>query len=154
MGQAAATRHPDVRPLAPVVLSHHFAGEADRCITVGRWHLCRRCTAMFAGFIPAVVVLASSWRDDLQAGDIGLVSALTIVAGLEFLQVIRRRMPYSARRVLALSPAVGASLAWLGVTGMRDGFGVVHVLAGVAAVAVLGALFAHGTVVRARTAAA
>lgn len=153
MGPVSSSRHPDTRPLVPVALSHHYAGEADRCLTVGRWHLCRRCTAMFAGFFPAVVVLLSPWQDELQAGDIGLVLALTVVAGLEFVQVIRRRMPYSARRVLLLSPAVGASLAWLGTTGIRDGFGPAHLAAGAVAAAVLAALFAHGTVVRARSAA-
>ena len=38
-----------------------------------------------------------------------------------------------ARRVLALSPFAGMVLAWLGVTGVRDGLGPVHfALTGVA----------------------
>ncbi|HEU5084141.1 MAG TPA: hypothetical protein VFU14_12430 [Acidimicrobiales bacterium] len=115
-------------PLRPVWLSHHDAREADRCVLVGRTHVCRRCLAMFVGFVPAVVLLLSPWRDDLQAGDLGLVLALTIAAGLEFAQVARGRMPYSARRVLGLSPFVGMVLAWLGVTGVRDGFGPAHFL--------------------------
>jgi hypothetical protein len=42
-------------------------------------------------------------------------------------------MPYSARRVLVLSPFAGMVLAWLGVTGVRDGLGPVHfVLTGAA----------------------
>jgi hypothetical protein len=120
--------------LRPVWLSHHSEHEADRCIRIGGAHVCRRCLAMFAGFIPAVVLLVSPWRDDLQAGDFGLVLALTIAAGLEFAEVARGRMAYSARRVLALSPFTGMVLAWLGVTGARDGLGPVHfVLTGVAA---------------------
>jgi len=115
-------------PLRPVWLSHHDSREADRCVLVGRTHVCRRCLAMFAGFLPAVALLVSPWRDDLQAGDLGLVLALTIAAGLEFAQVARGRMPYSARRVLGLSPFVGMVLAWLGVTGVRDGLGPAHFL--------------------------
>ncbi len=132
--------------LQPVWLSHHSDPEADRCVRVGGVHVCRRCLAMFAGFVPAVVLLLSPWRDDLQAGDFGLVLALTITAGLEFAQVARGQMAYSARRVLGLSPFVGMVLAWLGVTGVRDGPGPVHfVLAGVA-----GALLAL-LLVRSRT---
>jgi len=119
--------------LHPVWLSHHSAHEADRCMRVGSAHVCRRCLAMTFGFAPALVLLLSPWRDDLQAGDLGLVLALTIAAGLEFLQVATGRMPYSPRRVLALNPFPGMVLAWLGVTGVSDGLGPVHlVLAGAA----------------------
>lgn len=119
--------------LHPVWLSHHAEHEADRCVRFGGAHVCRRCLAMFAGFVPAAVLLVSPWRDSLQAGDVGLVLALTIAAGLEFAQVARGQMAYSARRVLALSPFAGMVLAWLGVTGVRDGLGPAHfVLAGAA----------------------
>lgn len=119
--------------LHPVWLSHHSDHEADRCVRIGGAHVCRRCLAMFVGFVPAVVLLLSPWRDDLQAGDVGLVLALTIAAGLEFAQVARGQMVYSARRVIGLSPFVGMVLAWLAVTGVRDGLGPVHfVLTGVA----------------------
>ena len=119
--------------LHPVWLSHHSDHEADRCVRVGTVHVCRRCLAMFAGFVPAVALLLSPWRDSLQAGDLGLVLALTIAAGLEFAQVARGQLPYSGRRVLALNPFPGMVLAWLGVTGVQDGLGPVHlVLAGAA----------------------
>ena len=136
------------RALAPLWLSHHHADEADRCVRFGDRHVCRRCLAMFAGFFPAVALLVSSWSDDLQAGDFGLVLALTLVAGMEFVQVARRKMDYSARRVLVLSPATGAVLAWLGVTGLRDGFGPTHLAFGLLGLGVLGVLFAHGSMER------
>lgn len=103
---------------------------------------------MFAGFFPALALLLSPWRDDLQAGDIGLVLALTFVAGIEFVQVVRRRMDYSARRVLVLSPAPGAVLAWLGVTGFADGLGPAHLAFGALGLAVLAMLFRFGSVER------
>lgn len=139
---------PDVEPFGPVWLSHHYAEDGDRCVRIGRVHVCRRCMAMFAGFVPAMVLLASSWSDDLQIGDIALILGLAAVAGIEFVQVVRRSMPYSARRVLVLSPPVGAVLAWLGTTGVRDGLSVVHLVLGATALTVLGVLFANGTVSR------
>ena len=142
------TSSPDTRPLGPLWLSHHYACDADRCVTVGGAHVCRRCLAMFAGFFPALAVLLSSWRDDLQVGDFGLVLGVAAFAGVEFVQVVRRRAPYSARRVLFLSPAVGAVLAWAGATGAREGLGIVHGVLGAAALALLGVLLANGSVLR------
>lgn len=139
------------QPLAPAWLSHHTAGEADRCVRIGERHVCRRCLAMFAGFVPALALLLSSWRDDLQAGEMGMVLALTLLAGAEFVQVTRGRMPYSPRRVLVLSPATGAVLAWLGVTGAADGLGPVHLTAGAAALALLVVLFVKGWAARPAT---
>jgi hypothetical protein len=144
----ADTTPADTTPLGPLWLSHHYACDVDRCVTVGGAHVCRRCLAMFAGFFPALALLLSSWRDDLQIGDFGLVLGLAAFAGVEFVQVVRRRAPYSARRVLFLSPAVGAVLAWAGTTGVRDGLGPAHGILGVAALAVLAVLFANGSVLR------
>lgn len=103
---------------------------------------------MFAGFVPALGLLLSPWRDGLQAGDVGLVLALTVVAGLEFVQVVRGHLDYSARRVLLLSPAPGAVLAWLGVTGFADGLGAAHLAFGAAGLVVLVVLFRFGAVER------
>lgn len=134
--------------LAPVWLSHHSEHEADRCLRVRGVHVCRRCAAMFVGFIPAVALLLSPWRHGLQAGDLGLVLALTIVAGIEFAQVATGRVPYSPRRVLVLSPFAGMVLAWLGVTGVRDGLGPVHLVLSGAAGALLVLLLLRSRLVR------
>jgi len=132
--------------LRPVWLSHHSAHEADRCVRVGGVPVCRRCVAMTAGFVPAVAFLLSPWRDELQAGDLGLVLALTIAAGLELVQVATGRMPYRPRRVLALSPFAGMVLAWLGVTGVQDGLGPLHLVLAGAASALLALLLLRGRV--------
>lgn len=135
-------------PLAPQWLSHHHDDEADRCVRVGGVHVCRRCLAMFAGFFPALALLLSPLRQSLEAGDIGLVLGLTVIAGMEFVQVVRGRMEYDARRVLLLSPAPGAVLAWLGVTGFADGLGPAHLAFGALGLAALVVLFRFGTVER------
>lgn len=134
-------------PLEPMWLSHHHVDDGDRCVRVGRRHVCRRCLAMFAGFFPAVALLASGGFV-AQTGDVVLVAAMTAFAGYEFVQVVRGRMAYSARRVLVVSPFVGVVLAWLGVTGFRDGLGAPHIALGLVAFVVLGVLFANGSVVR------
>lgn len=139
---------PDTTALRPLWLAHHYAGEADRCVRVGSVHVCRRCLAMFAGFFPALALLLSPWSDDLQVGDAGLVLGLAALAAIEFVQVVRGQLSYRARRVLVLSPPVGAVLAWLGVTGVRDGLGPAHAALGTAALAVLLVLFLNGQVVR------
>jgi hypothetical protein len=145
---------PETTALHPLWLSHHYAGEADRCTRVGSFHVCRRCLAMFAGFFPALALLLSPWSDDLQIGDVGLVLALAALAGIEFVQVVRGQMAYRARRVLVLSPAVGAVLAWLGVTGVRDGLGAPHGVLGAVALGLLVVLLLNGQVVRRTTGAA
>ncbi len=137
----------DTTPLGPLWLSHHYAADADRCIRVGRLHLCRRCAAMFAGFIPAVVFFALVSFEP-EVGDIVLVGAMVSVAAYDFVEVVRGRMRYSPRRVLVVMPFVGILLAWLCVTGFREGFTVAHLVLGLAALALLGVLFANGTVVR------
>ena len=140
------TGAPETSPLRPLWLSHHYACDADRCVRIGTWHACRRCVAMFAGFFPALALLVGGLR--LQAGDVALVLGLAAVAGIEFVQVVRGQLPYRPRRVVVLSPPVGALLAWLGVTGLRDGLGPAHVALGLVALAVLATLLANGTVVR------
>lgn len=103
---------------------------------------------MFVGFVPAVALLASPWRHGLQAGDFGLVLALTIVAGIEFVQVATGKVPYSPRRVLVLSPFAGMVLAWLGVTGVRDGLGPAHLVLSGAAGALFVLLFLRSRLAR------
>ena len=148
MTAAHSTSARDPGSIGPIWLAHHFAGEADRCTRFGSLHVCRRCLAMFAGFFPALALLLSPWSDDLQIGDVALVLGLAVLAGIEFVQVVRGQLAYRARRVLVLSPAVGAVLAWLGVTGVRDGLGPAHVVLGGVALAVMVTLLRNGTVVR------
>lgn len=137
----------DTTPLEPVWLSHHHRGDADRCVRFGGVHVCRRCLAMFAGFFVALgLFVATSF--EAQVGDISLVVAMAGFAAYEFVQVVRGHMTYSARRVLVVSPFVGVVLAWLGLTGLRDGLGPAHLVLGAAAAALLAVLVVSGSTVR------
>jgi hypothetical protein len=102
---------------------------------------------MFAGFFVALALFVVT-SFEAQVGDISLVVAMAGYAAYEFVQVVRGRMTYSARRVLVVSPFVGVVLAWLGVTGLRDGLGSTHLLFGAVAAALLAVLVVHGSVVR------
>jgi hypothetical protein len=134
--------------LQPLWLSHHRTCDVSRTMRLGGVHVCRRCLGMFAGF--AVVVVAHGLMAfEAQAADVALVAALSSFAAWDFLQVARGRADYSARRVLVTSPFVGVVLAWLGITGWRDGLGPAHVAAGALALALLGALLASGARLRA-----
>lgn len=137
----------DTTPLGPLWLSHHYRCDADRCVDVGGVHLCRRCLAMFAGFFAALALFAAT-SFEAQAGDIALVLGMAGYAAYEFVQVVRGRLEYRARRVLVVSPFVGVVLAWLGVTGFRDGLGPAHLALGAVAAGLLLVLLVNGAVVR------
>lgn len=136
----------DTPALRPAWLSHHHAGEADRCVFVGRVPVCRRCLAMFAGFIPALWLLSGSFEP--QEADIAVVLGFVAYAAYDFIQVVRGEMAYRARRVLLVMPFVGVLEAHLAVSGVRDGLGPTHLILGLAALGVLGVLVANSTLVR------
>lgn len=116
-------------------------------MTIGATHVCRRCLAMFAGCFAALAMLSAT-SFEAQAGDIALVLGIAGYAAYEFVQVVRGRLAYRARRVLVVSPFVGVVLAWLGVTGFRDGLGPAHLALGLVAATLLAVLFLNGAVVR------
>lgn len=149
-----ATEVPDLTPLRPLWLSHHYACDADRCLHVGSVPVCRRCAGIFVGFVPVLIWLTVTGTGSVETGDAVLALGLTLVAGWEFLQVARRRMRYDPRRVLLLSPAIGAVEAWLAVTGARDGLGLAHLVAGVAGTVVLVLLLASGAITTRRSVSA
>ncbi|MGK2929119.1 MAG: hypothetical protein ACSLFO_06020 [Acidimicrobiales bacterium] len=137
----------DTTPLEPVWLSHHHRCDADRCVRFGGVHVCRRCLAMFAGFFVALALFVVT-SFEAQVGDISLVVVMAGYAAYEFVQVVLGRMTYSARRVLVVSPFVGIVLAWLGVTGLRNGLGPAQLVLGAVAAALLALLVVNGSVAR------
>lgn len=144
-GRVAAPRS---EPLPPVWLSHHHEHEADRCVRFGDTYVCRRCLAIYGAFVPALIAMLTVWRDQLEVGDVSAALVLTGVAAVDFVLVVRRRLPYSPLRVWLLSPAVGCVLAWLVVVGARDGFGAPHLALGGVAAALLLVLVISGSPAR------
>lgn len=138
----------DPAPLRPVWLSHHDEREADRCVRIGRAHVCRRCLAIYGAFVPALIAMLTVWRDQLEPRDVSAALTLTGLAAIDFVLVVRRRLDYSPLRVWLLSPAVGCVLAWLVVLGARDGFGAPHLVLGGLAAALLVVLLMSGSSAR------
>ena len=56
--------------ITPLWLSHHYPGQYDRCVVVGRRHLCRRCAVMypFAVLVGVIALLGFELSVALVAG--------------------------------------------------------------------------------------
>ena len=99
---------------SPLWLSHHWPEEYDRCVKVGRAHVCRRCLFFYpVCFAVMILALAGvSWPDSLDPWLLWLLPVPVVVDWwLEHLDLVT----YSARRQVAFSllaaPAVGKGLA-------------------------------------------
>ena len=98
----------------PLWLSHHYPSQYDRCVKVGRTHLCRRCSVFWpATFAAMLLALAGvRWPESLDVWLLWLLPVPVVAEWwLEQLGLIR----YSAWRntvfSLMCAPAVGVGLA-------------------------------------------
>ena len=98
----------------PLWLSHHWPDQYDRCVVVGRRHLCRRCIVMYPiAFVVAGLAVAG-WALPSPWSQLALV-VLPLPALVEFVGEHRRAWAYS-----------GTRQSWLGALqglGMGVGFG-------------------------------
>jgi hypothetical protein len=100
--------------MASLILSHHPPSQYERCIRIGRQHVCRRCAVLypFAFAVAIASLLGAHWP---EAWDRTLLYLLPIPVTLEF--VIERfgAIRYRAGRQFALTllaaPALGRGLA-------------------------------------------
>jgi hypothetical protein len=98
----------------PIWLAHHWPDQYDRCVVIGRRHVCRRCAFMYpiafvvTGLSLAGLALPSPWSQLALA-------VLPLPALVEFVGEHRRWWAYSAPRQ--------APLATLQGIGMGVGFG-------------------------------
>lgn len=89
-------------------LSHHWPEDSDRCITVGRWQVCRRCAVVYplaAATIVAAAVLGVPWVL------LGVVAVLAPVPAV--VELAGERLGWwrhSPRRLVAVSVALGVGL--------------------------------------------
>lgn len=98
----------------PLWLSHHFPNEYDRCVKVGRTHLCRRCSVFWPACFAAMLLALAGlrWPESLDAWLLWLLPVPVVTEWwLEQLGIVR----YSAARntvfTLICAPAVGVGLA-------------------------------------------
>lgn len=46
---------------SPLWLSHHHEDQADRCLRVGRSHVCRRCAVLYPGMLVVAAIQLAGW---------------------------------------------------------------------------------------------
>jgi hypothetical protein len=98
----------------PIWLAHHWPDQYDRCVVVGRRHVCRRCLFMYpVAFVVAAVAVAG-WALPSPWSQIALV-VLPLPALAEFVGEHRRLWAYAPVRHTVLSVLQGL--------GMGVGFG-------------------------------
>ena len=98
--------------MAGLWLSHHGPADLERCVRLGRWHVCRRCLLLWPltyALIAAQVVLRTP---ALHPFDL-LLPLLLLPPVLEFLEVHTDRRSYSAGRTRLLTPLLALALARL-----------------------------------------
>ena len=87
------SRPPAVKD-TPLGLSHHSPEEYDRCVLVGKWHVCHRCLLIWplAYFVMFVALAGVRWPRFL---DPWLLILLPIPATIEFVMEHFHQIPYS-----------------------------------------------------------
>ncbi len=97
-----------------LLLSHHPPSQYDRCIKIGRHHVCRRCAVLYPlAFVVAIASLFGlHWP---EAWDRTLLYLLPLPVTLEFVTERFGGVRYRAGRQIALTllaaPALGRGLA-------------------------------------------
>lgn len=90
-------------------LAHHWPNRYDRCVRVGRLHLCARCLVLYP------VILLIGLLVDAQYSGLGLAAMwlLPLPMTIEWVLEQQRRITYSQKRqlVFAAVAAVGIGVA-------------------------------------------
>jgi len=118
-------------------LAHHYPEDYDRCVVIGRSHVCRRCVVLYP--IAFAVMLATLEWHPATAIDVALVGVLALAALIELSLEQLGVLSYDPRRqvivTVPLALGLGRGFAiYLGDQTSRLFWGVVI---GYTAIAVL-----------------
>ncbi len=69
---------------SPMWLSHHFPDEYDRCVRMGRHHVCRRCIVLYSISLTVAVAVAAGARLWPTRFDLWIVWLACLPATVEF----------------------------------------------------------------------
>lgn len=95
----------DPRVPSPLWLAHHWPNDYDRCVRIGRFHVCRRCLVLYP--VAVVVAIASSVAGYAPAwAPIALPALAVAEFALEHLGVLSHR----PRRLMATSALAAVGL--------------------------------------------
>jgi hypothetical protein len=125
----------------PLLLSHHPPSQYDRCLRIGRHHVCRRCAVLYPlAFAVAIASLAGAHWPELW--DRVLLYLLPLPVTLEFIVERLGGVRYRAGRQIALTllaaPALGRGLArYIAHPGDRLFWGMVVLFGGSSLIALV-----------------
>ncbi len=114
---AMAKREKEILGRKNMWLAHHWPDEyAERCFTVGRRHVCRRCAALYPLGLLVAVLSASGARWWPESADPFIIWALSIPATLaycwEALGFIRYNAKVQVATTLLAAVAFGQALSY------------------------------------------
>jgi hypothetical protein len=120
--------------LTPIWLSHHFPESYDRCVVIGRRHICRRCLALYpVAFAVMVWSLVGPWPGDWDGAVLVLLPLPAVIEFvLEHVGVIRYQPVRQVLVTVPLAVALGRGFAlYVDDPGSRLFWGAVLVYGGV-----------------------
>ncbi|HEY5155240.1 MAG TPA: hypothetical protein VIJ47_10935 [Acidimicrobiales bacterium] len=90
-------------------IAHHYPEDYDRCVTVGRTHVCRRCLALYpVAFVVMVLTLGGArWPADLDAV---LLVVLPLPSVVEFVAEHLGVIRYQPTRQVVLTVPLAVAL--------------------------------------------
>jgi hypothetical protein len=120
--------------ITPMWLAHHYPEDYDRCLRVGRRHVCRRCAVLYP--VAFVTLILTAGAHPPAAVDVVLVALLPLPALVEFVLEHLGVLRYSPVRLVALTLPLGVGLGrglarYLDDHGDRLFWGVVILYTGV-----------------------
>lgn len=131
---------PMTSAITPMWLAHHYPEDYDRCIVIGRSHVCRRCAVLYP--LAIVVMVATLGWHPASGVDVALVVLLPLPAVLELVleqfDILRYQPVRQVVVTVPLAVGLGRGFAiYLDDQTSRLFWGVVIVYAGVCGLAVL-----------------
>jgi hypothetical protein len=95
--------------ITPLWLSHHWPEDYDRCVRIGRSHVCRRCVVLYP---IAFAVLGVSVAVSAQPGTLGVAALvlLPLPALLDFVAEQLQLVRPSPSRLVAVTIPLGIGL--------------------------------------------
>ena len=94
--------------ITPLWLAHHYPEDYDRCVRIGRSHVCRRCLALYpVAFV--VMVATAGWQPPTPV-DVVIVALLPLPGVVEFVAEHLGAVRYSPRRQVALTVPLAVGL--------------------------------------------
>jgi hypothetical protein len=94
--------------ITPMWLAHHYPEDYDRCVRIGRSHVCRRCLALYP--LALVVMGLGLVLQPGRAIELGALALLSLPAVVELVLEQLGVLRYSPRRQVAVTVPLAVGL--------------------------------------------